>query len=309
MRKEHQMNTVTNWGVAIVSSFAAAMALVFSFIPRLVGFLVILIVGWIVAAILEKGVTLLLRRVGFDRMSERIGLARLEQRMNVRMDAASLLGKIVFWFVFLIFLVPACNALQLTSVSLLLGLIIGYIPNVFVAIVVLLLGMLLATFVADVVRAALSNAKNANPNILANVARYVIIGFAILVALEQLQIAPALITTLFTAVIGGAALACALAFGLGGRDTAKQLLERGVGTMSTAPASGIATPAMSQDNSPADQVDMRQRFNQAPQMGGKGTNPPAPAPAGVSAEQSRAGQAYPDQTNTDPRRPNRGYTP
>jgi hypothetical protein len=303
------MNTVTNWGVAIVSSFAAAMALVFSFIPRLVGFLVILIVGWIVAAILEKGVTLLLRRVGFDRMSERIGLARLEQRMNVRMDAASLLGKIVFWFVFLIFLVPACNALQLTSVSLLLGLIIGYIPNVFVAIVVLLLGMLLATFVADVVRAALSNAKNANPNILANVARYVIIGFAILVALEQLQIAPALITTLFTAVIGGAALACALAFGLGGRDTAKQLLERGVGTMGTAPASGIATPAMSQDNSPTAQVDMRQRFNQAPQMGGKSTNPPAPAPAGVSTEQSRTGQAYPDQTNIDPRRPNRGYTP
>lgn len=273
------MNTVTNWGTAIISSFAGALALVFSFVPRLVGFLVILIVGWIVAALLEKGITLLLRRVGFDRISERIGLTRLEQRMNIRMDAASVLGKVVFWFVFLIFLVPACNALQLDSVSQLISLIVGYIPNVFVAIVVLFLGMLLATFVADIIYRALSASKNSNPKVLSNVARYVIIGFAILVALEQLQIAPALITTLFTAVIGGAALACALAFGLGGRDTAKQLLERGMGTMS----------AISQDATPTTPMDMRQRFNQSPSLGGKETsNQAIPAMAA-------------DQTSIDPR--------
>jgi Conserved TM helix len=284
------MNTVTNWGTAIISSFAAALALVFSFIPKLIGFLVILIVGWIVAALLEKGVTMLLRRVGFDRISERIGLARLEQRLNIRMDAASILGKIVFWFVFLIFLVPACNALQLDSVSQLLALIVGYIPNVFVAIVVLLLGMLLATFVADVVYRALSHSKTSNPNVLANVARYVIIGFAVLVALEQLQIATALITILFTAVVGSVALACALSFGLGGRDAAKQLLERSVGTIS----------AMSQNApTPTTQLDMRQRFNQVPPLGGKERyNPIAPA---RPPEQTRTGQGYNDQTNIDPR--------
>lgn len=97
-----EMTTVTNWGTAIISSFAGALALVVAFIPKLVGFLVILIIGWIVAALLAKGVTLLLRRVGFERMSDRMGLTRLEQRMNIRMDAASLLGKVVFWFVFLL---------------------------------------------------------------------------------------------------------------------------------------------------------------------------------------------------------------
>ncbi len=286
------MTTVTNWGTAIISSFAGALALVVSFIPKLVGFLVILIIGWIVAALLEKGVTLLLRRVGFERMSDRMGLTRLEQRMNIRMDAASLLGKVVFWFVFLIFLVPACNALELTSISSLLGLIVGYIPNVFVAIVVLFLGMLLATFVADIVRGASTGSKTANPNVLANIARYMIIGFAILVALEQLQIAPALITILFTSVVGGAALACALAFGLGGRDSARQILERGIGTVST-----ISPAGLSADNAATNQLDMQQRFNQPPQMEGKPVNIPNTA------------QGLVDQTKSEPQRPKREFTP
>jgi hypothetical protein len=293
------MNTVTNWGTAIISSFAGALALVFSFIPKLVGFLVILIVGWIVAALLAKGVTLLLRRVGFDRMSDRMGLTRLEQRMNIRMDPAAVLGKIVFWFVFLIFLVPACNALELTSVSALLALIIGYLPNVFVAIVVLFLGMLLATFVADIVRGAMASSRTANPDILANIARYTIIGFAILVALEQLQIAPALITILFTSVIGGAALAAALAFGLGGRDSAKHMLERGMGNISTAtPIGSMSSP----NNSPTGQVDMQQRFNQPPQMEGRPVNEP-----NINAPNTVRGM--PEQTNPAPQMPKREYRP
>jgi len=309
------MNTVTNWGTAIVASFAAALTLVLSFIPKLVGFLVILVIGWIVAALLSKGITLLLQKVGFDRMSERMGLTRLEQRMNVRLDAATVLGKVVFWFVFLIFLVPACNALELNSVSSLLGLIIGYIPNVFVAIVVLFLGMMLATFIADIVRNTSMSARTSNPNILANIVRYTIIGFAVLVALEQLQIAPSLITILFTAVIGGTALACALAFGLGGRDSARQLLEHGIGTMSTASPAGMRS-----DTSATDQLDMRQRMNQSSQLGGKPANTastPTSAssmPGGMMADQTSSTPPMPDRgtPNRDmPRRdmPKRGYTP
>src|SRR5437879_1579508 len=103
------MAVVTNLGVAIISSLATALALVFAFVPRLIGFLVILLIGWAIAKGLEKGVTLLLRRVGFDRVGQRIGLDRMEQQLNMRMDASSLLGKVVFWFVFLIFLIPAFN--------------------------------------------------------------------------------------------------------------------------------------------------------------------------------------------------------
>jgi len=210
---------------AVVSSFAAALALLFTFIPRLLGFLVILLVGYIVATALSKAVTFLLRKVGFDRFSTRIGLTRLEQQMGVKMDAAGILGRIVYWFVFLIFLVPAVDALGLTAVSAVLNQIVAYIPNVFVAILILFLGMLAATFVADIVRGATASSHIGNPNVFANIARYAILGFVAIVALEQLNIGAALLNILFTAIMGAAALAFGLAFGLGGRDAAKRFIE------------------------------------------------------------------------------------
>jgi hypothetical protein len=115
--------------------------------------------------------------------------------------------------------------------------------------------MLLASFVYDLVHAATADERFGRSNLLANIARYAIIGFAILIALTQLQIAPALMNTLFTAVIGAIALAFGLAFGLGGRDTARRLLDRGENTLTT----GTAPSPMWQDP--------QSRFNQAPSMG------------------------------------------
>ncbi len=228
------MPVVTDWGTAIITSFTNAIALVFAFIPKLLGFIIILVVGWIIAGILERAVTWLLRKIGFDRIADRIGLTRLQQQMGLNIDAAGLLGKIVFWFILLIFLIPAVNALGLTSVSTLLGQVIAYIPNVFVAILVLFLGTLAATVVADIVRGGMSKTNVGNPNIFANIARYAIMGFAALIALEQLQIAPALIQILFMAVMGALALAFGLAFGLGGREAAQRWLAKGEGTLTSA---------------------------------------------------------------------------
>lgn len=225
---------IADLGTAIFNAFANALNLILTFIPRLIGFLVILLVGWIIATVVSKALTFILRKIGFDRMGERIGLTRFEQRMGVKMDAAGLLGKIVYWFLFLVFLVPAVDSLGLTSVSAILALVIGYIPNVFVAILVLFLGTLAATFVADLVRGATASANVGNPNVFANIARFAIMGFVALIALEQLQIAPALINELFGAVVAAAALAFGLAFGLGGQDTARKYLARGENTMSDA---------------------------------------------------------------------------
>ncbi len=230
------MPAITDWGTSIITSFTNAITLVFAFIPKLLGFLIILLIGWFIARALESGVTWLLRKVGFDTMANRIGLTRLQQQMNLKMDAASLLGKIVFWFVFLIFLLSAVDALGLTAISTLLGQVIGYIPNVFVAIVILFLGTLAATVVADLVKGATSRTSIGNPNVFANIARYAILGFVALIALEQLQIAPALIQILFTAIVGALALAFGLSFGLGGREAAQRWLARGEDNLTTAAA-------------------------------------------------------------------------
>lgn len=225
-----------NIGVSIVNALNDAVRLILTFIPRLVGFLVILIVGLVIAWAVSKALTFLLRKIGFDRMANRIGLTRLEQRMNIRMDPAGVLGKIVYWFILLIFLIPAADALGVPAVSNILNTLVAYIPNVFVAILVLFLGALFATFVADIVRGAVASAKIGNPNLFAGIARWAIIGFAALVALEQLQITPALINELFGAIVAAVAIAFALAFGLGGQDAARRWLSRGESTVTTAAA-------------------------------------------------------------------------
>ena len=184
----------------------------------------------------SKALTFLLRKVGFDRLSDRIGVTRMEQNMGIHLDTAGILGKIAFWFIFLIFLVPAVDALGLTAVSGVLNALVAYIPNVFVAILVLFLGTLAATFVADIVRGATATARVGSPSIFAGIARWAIIGFAALIALEQLQIAPALINVLFTAIVGAVAIAFGLAFGLGGQETARRWLARSENTVTDAAA-------------------------------------------------------------------------
>ena len=250
---------ITSWGTAIINAFANALNLVLTFIPKLIGFLVILLVGWIVATVISKALTFLLRKIGFDRMANRIGLTRFEQRMGITMDPAGLLGKIVYWFLFLIFLVPAVDALGLTTVSAILGGVIAYIPNVFVAILVLFLGTLLATFVADLVRGATASTNVGNPNIFANIARYAIMGFAALVALEQLQIAQPLIIELFGAIVAAAALAFGLAFGLGGQDTARKYLNQTESTVSSAAGQIDTQQVMDQARSAAQMQEDQMR--------------------------------------------------
>lgn len=243
----------------IVNSLSNALTLVVTFIPRLIGFLIILLVGWLIATLVNKALTLLLRKVGFDRMSERIGLTRFEQRMGVHMDSAGILGKIVFWFILLIFLVPAADALGVPAVSSILNQLVAYIPNVFVAILVLFLGALAATVVADLVRGATASARMGNPNLFANIARVAIIGFAALIALEQLQIAPALINELFGALVAAAAIAIGLAFGLGGQETARRWLNRGESTVSTA-ASQLKAQQPSADSQSSTQPQQMRQF-------------------------------------------------
>lgn len=250
---------VENIGVSIVNALNDAVKLILTFIPRLVGFLVILIVGLIIATVISKTLTLVLRKIGFDRLANRIGLARFEQRMGISLDPAGVLGKIVYWFLLLIFLVPAADALGLPAVSNILNQLIAYIPNVFVAILVLFLGTLAAMFVADIVRGATATANIGNPSIFAAIARWAIIGFAALIALEQLQIAPALINELFGAIVAAVALAFALAFGLGGRETAQRWLSRGESTVSKV-SSQPATPQTEPQSPPIQTQTERTRI-------------------------------------------------
>lgn len=208
----------------MMTSLAAAMALFFSAIPKIFGFLVIVIVGWLVASAVEKGVAVLLRTIRFNHFAERSGLADFVSKMGAGTDSAGMIALIVKWFIRLIALVVAFDALGLPAVSDVLRQLLLWLPNVIVALVVLVIGGLAAKALANVVRGAASEAGLSNAAFLAKVASAVVWTFAIVVAVNQIGIATTLVNTLFMAIVGAIALALGLAFGLGGRETAAEIV-------------------------------------------------------------------------------------
>jgi hypothetical protein len=211
---------VNNWGEALLTSFSAALAMFLSAIPRVIAFAVILIIGWIVAGLLAKAVAALLRAVRFNDLAQRSGLSEFVHSMGIRSDASGLIADITKWFVRLITLVVAFDALGLPAVSQVLQQLLLWLPNLVVALVILVLAGLAANAVSSLVRGATAEAGFGNPNLLASVARFAIWAFAVVVAVNQLGIATTLVNTLFMATVGAVALALGLAFGLGGRETA-----------------------------------------------------------------------------------------
>lgn len=220
------MQQITNWSEALMASLAGAASLFFAAVPRFIGFAVILIAGWIIAALIEKAVVALLRAVRFNLFAERSGVTGFIQKSNMRQDAAGAMGLIVRWFVRLIALVVAFDALGLVAISEILHQLLMWLPNVVVALVVLGIGGLAANAFANLVMGAATEGGMNRPELLARVARYAVWGFAIMVAINQLGIATSLINILLMAAAGAVALALGLSFGLGGRDTAAMIVRR-----------------------------------------------------------------------------------
>jgi hypothetical protein len=207
-----------------MTSTAGALAAFLAAIPRIVGFLVVILVGWFIASLIAKGIAMLLRSVKFNELAQKAGFSDFVVNMGVRSDSAGLLAGIVKWFVRLIALVVAFDALGLPAVSQVLEQFLLWLPNAVVALVVLVIGGLAANALASVVRGAAASGQLGNPEILAKVAKTLTWAFTIVVAVNQLGIAQALVNTLFMATVGAIALALGLAFGLGGRDTAGKIV-------------------------------------------------------------------------------------
>jgi len=213
------------WGAALTTSLATALSLFLGAIPRVIGFLVIIVIGWLISGLLAAGVAALLRAVRFNVLAQNSGIQGFINNMGLRTDASGLLANIVKWFVRLIVLVVAFDALGLPAVSEVLQQFLLWIPNLVVAVVVLVIAGLAANALANLIRGATAQAGFDNPDLLATIARVAVWAFGIVVAVNQIGIAQELVNTLFMGFIGALALAAGLAFGLGGRDTAGQIVQ------------------------------------------------------------------------------------
>ena len=216
---------VQNTGDAFRASLAGALNTLLSAIPRIIGFAIVLIVGWIISSLFARGVEALLRAVKFNDLARRSGFADFVQKMGVRDDSAGVIASIAKWCVRLITLVVAFDTLGLPAVSSVLNQLLLWLPNLIVALVVLVIGGLAANALSRLVRGTTAEAGFSNPEMMETVTRAAVWGFAIVVAITQLGIATTLINTILIGLIGGVALAFGLAFGLGGRDRAAQILD------------------------------------------------------------------------------------
>jgi hypothetical protein len=216
---------VRDTGDAFKASLAGALNTLLSAIPRIIGFAIVLIVGWIIASLLAKGVRALLHAVRFNDLARRSGFADFVHKMGVRDDSAAVISDIVKWFIRLITLVVAFDTLGLPAVSNVLQQLLLWLPNLVVALVVVVIGGLAAKALSQLVRGASAEAGFSNPEMLATVTRVAIWAFTIIVAVNQLGIATTLINTLFVGIVGAVSIAFGLAFGLGGRDRAARWLD------------------------------------------------------------------------------------
>jgi hypothetical protein len=217
--------TAPSFTETLMASFRDAFSMILGAIPRILGFIVVVAIGWFVSTILARAVTGLLRAIRFDELARKSGLADFLTKMGTGTDSAGVVAGLVKWLVRIVVLLVAFDVLGLPAVSDVMRQLLLWLPNLVVAIFVLFIGGIAARTLGNIVRGATAESGFSNPETLANVTRTTVWAFAIVVAINQLGIATNLINTLFTGFVGALAVALGLAFGLGGRDLASRTLE------------------------------------------------------------------------------------
>jgi len=197
-----------------------------AFLPKLIGALIILLIGWFVAKAIRWALFKVLKAVKFNDIADKVGINGRLQTAGLKSDAAGLMAKLGYWMVMFTVLILFFDALGLGVVSELLRDVIGYLPKLLVGCILLIVGMYLADFVKDLVKATLKSGSFDNPNLVANIAYGAVMFLTVSIVLNQLQIGGDIINTIVTAVLGGLSIAVAIAFGLGGREYAARTIKK-----------------------------------------------------------------------------------
>jgi hypothetical protein len=199
---------------------------VVAFVPNLVGALVVFTIGLAAAASLAAIVQRVFEAVKLDQALAKLGLGPYFERAGLRLRAAWFLGQLVNWFVVIAFLLAASDILKLSAFSGFLRDVLGYLPNVIIAVLVMLAAVVIGSFLRKLVTASVMGAKLHAAHFLGTLTWWAVVVFGLLAALFQLNVAPQVINSLITGFIAMVALAGGLAFGLGGKEYAAHLLEK-----------------------------------------------------------------------------------
>jgi small-conductance mechanosensitive channel len=213
---------MTPLAVNITDSLQQGLDSLFKFIPNLIGFLVILIVGYFIAKLVKAAVSKGLEKVGLDKHLHSGQTGEYVEKVSPGASPSRLIGSVVFWFIFLFVLSAAIGALQIPAVTAFMNQVLAYLPNVIVAVIIFVVAGVVAAAVAGLVAKTMGDTPTGK--IVASVVPALVMGIAIFMILNQLKIAPEIVQITYTALIGALALGLALAFGLGGREVAAEML-------------------------------------------------------------------------------------
>ncbi len=197
-----------------------------SFLPLLLGAIIIFVVGWIIAKLGRRIIAKLLSKLQLDRATEKTGLREFMSKGDITQLPSDIVGALAYWFIMLLTLVASLDALGLPIASDLLNEIFLYIPNVIAAVLVLILGIFLGNLLASFVQTALANAGFSSPESMGKISMYAVVFFSATIALNQLGVGDEIVAAAFIIAFGGISLACGLAFGLGGKEVAAEYLQK-----------------------------------------------------------------------------------
>src|SRR5579872_794950 len=215
------------WGMVLQTSFQNLWDGVAMFIPNLIVAVIIVLVGWAIGVILNKLVMKLFEMIKFDEALRKAGFESLVKKAGLRLNSGAFVGGIIEIFVVVVFLVASFDVLGLTQVTnFLQQVVVGYLPEVVIAVLILLVGAVVGDVTGRIVVASSMTAGVTSANLLGKVAKWAVWIFAILVALSQMGIAGSFIQTLFTGFVVAVSLALGLSFGLGGQDAASDVIKK-----------------------------------------------------------------------------------
>ncbi|MDE2172671.1 MAG: hypothetical protein KGJ33_01845 [Patescibacteria group bacterium] len=220
------MMIVQNWGDALTQSLINVWYGVASFVPNLILAIVILAIGWIFAVLMEKLVESIIKSLKVDAALKSAGVEDVVKRAGHNLNSGMFVGVLVKWFVIVVFLMAAFDMLGLARVTEFLQSVVDYLPQVIVAVLILMVAVIVANAMHKVVLASARAASLKSAELLGRITKWAIWIFAIIAALFQLGIAPGLLMLIVQGFIVAVGLAVGLSFGLGGKDVAARILDK-----------------------------------------------------------------------------------
>ena len=217
---------VQNWVDILLSSLEGLWLEVVSFVPDLVGAIIVVVVGLIVAVGLEKLAERIIYHIKLDTLLRKLSVEMYLNRANLELNSGHFVGKFVYWFILLAFVLTASDILGFNALSRFIGDVLFYIPNVMVAALIMIVTLITSHFMRKLVSVSVLGIRVHGGRFLGSIAWWVVFVFGSLVALAQLGVANTIIETFVAGLIAMFALAGGLAFGLGGKDTASRILDK-----------------------------------------------------------------------------------